>query len=94
MPIISQFYGIVITMYYNETNGKHHILNIHVRYNKDKIISDGLGLIDYIFIPHYKSNNKVSHKMEKVVEMLRINKIKYKTFNDIETIIEDSDISN
>lgn len=63
-------------------------------YNKDKIIFDGLGLIDYIFIPHYKSNNKVSHKMEKVVEMLRIKKIKYKTFNDIETIIEDSDISN
>lgn len=40
MTIISQFYGIVITMYYNETNGKHHIPHIHVRYNNDKIIYD------------------------------------------------------
>lgn len=37
MPIISQFYGIVITMYYNETNGKHHIPHIDVRYNNDKV---------------------------------------------------------
>ena len=40
MPIISQFYGIVINMYYNETKGKHHISHIHVRYNNDKIVYD------------------------------------------------------
>lgn len=40
MPIISQFYGIVITMYYNVTNGKHHIPHIHARYNNDKIVYD------------------------------------------------------
>lgn len=40
MPIISQFYGIVITRYYNETNGKHHIPHIHVRYNNDQIVYD------------------------------------------------------
>lgn len=25
-------------------------------YNKDEIIYDGINLIDYVFIPHYKSN--------------------------------------
>ena len=40
MPIISQFYGIIVTMYYNEENGKHNKLHIHVRYNNDKVIYD------------------------------------------------------
>lgn len=31
MPIISQFFGIVITIYYNEVNGKHHTPHIHVK---------------------------------------------------------------
>ena len=40
MPIISQFYGIVVTMYYHEEKGKHHIPHIHIRYNNDKVIYD------------------------------------------------------
>lgn len=34
MPIISQFYGIIITMYVNEE--KHHLPHIHIRYNEYK----------------------------------------------------------
>lgn len=33
MPIISQFYGIVITMYANEQDSSHHKPHIHIRYN-------------------------------------------------------------
>ena len=34
LPIISQFYGIIITMYVNEE--KHHKPHIHIRYNEYK----------------------------------------------------------
>lgn len=40
MPIISQFYGITISMYYNEEKGKHHKPHIHIKYNNYKIIYD------------------------------------------------------
>lgn len=40
MPIISLFYGIIVTMYYNEENGKHNKTHIHVRYNNDKVVYD------------------------------------------------------
>lgn len=40
MQIISQFYGIIVTMYYNEENGKHNKPHIHVRYNNDKVVYD------------------------------------------------------
>lgn len=39
MPIISQFYGIVVFMYYNDMQ-KHHIPHIHVRYNEYKAVYD------------------------------------------------------
>ena len=34
MPIISQFYGIVVTMYFDEQSGKHHKPHIHVYYGE------------------------------------------------------------
>ena len=40
MPIVSQFYGIIITMYANEKNIKHHKPHIHIRYNEFKAIYD------------------------------------------------------
>ena len=39
MPIISQFYGIIVQMFF-ENNAKHHIPHIHVRYNECKAIYD------------------------------------------------------
>ena len=45
MPIISQFYGIVISMYYEEDKGKHHKPHIHIRYNNEKAIFDFYGKI-------------------------------------------------
>ena len=43
MPIISQFYGIVITMYINQE--KHHLPHIHIRYNDYKAVMDFEGNI-------------------------------------------------
>ena len=40
MPIISQFYGIVITMYANEQDSRHHKPHIHIRYNNLKAVYD------------------------------------------------------
>ena len=31
MPIVSQFYGIIISMYFNDTD-RHHLPHIHVQY--------------------------------------------------------------
>ena len=39
MPIISQFYGIVVTMN-DELKGKHHTPHIHIRYNNYKVVYD------------------------------------------------------
>lgn len=33
MPIISQFYGIIIRIYFNDSE-KHHLEHIHVQYNE------------------------------------------------------------
>ncbi|MCI8411631.1 MAG: DUF4160 domain-containing protein [Clostridia bacterium] len=33
MPIISQFYGIIIRVYFNDTE-KHYLEHIHVQYNE------------------------------------------------------------
>ena len=37
MPIISQFYGIIIQMFFND-QGKHHEKHIHVRYNEQEAV--------------------------------------------------------
>lgn len=39
MPIISQFYGILIQMFF-EKNEKHNLKHIHIRYNEYKSIYD------------------------------------------------------
>ena len=40
MPIISQFYGIIVTMYSNEESSKHYKPHIHIRYNNSKAVYD------------------------------------------------------
>lgn len=39
MPIISQFYGIIIQMFFNE-KGKHNQPRIHVKYNEYKAVNN------------------------------------------------------
>lgn len=51
-------------------------------YNSDNVEYKGLGLVDYVPVPHYKSNHKESELIDSVVEYLDENNIKYKTFKD------------
>lgn len=53
MPIISQFYGIVIQMFFDE-NGKHHEKHIHVKYNEQEAVYDLRGNMLEGEIPYKK----------------------------------------
>ncbi len=37
MPVISLFYGLIITMYFYD-NRKHHLPHIHVKYNEQEAV--------------------------------------------------------
>jgi hypothetical protein len=37
MPIISRFYGIIVSMYFLE-NRRHHLPHIHARYQNDEAV--------------------------------------------------------
>ncbi len=50
-------------------------------------IWEGLGFLDYIILPHYKSDHPESADIDKEVEYCKKNKISYKTLRDGEVII-------
>lgn len=58
MPIISQFYGIIIQMFFDE-NKKHHEKHIHVRYNNYEVVYNLDGKI---------MEGKIPVKQRKLVE--------------------------
>lgn len=51
MPIISQFYGIIITMYFND-NEQHNLPHIHVQYAEHNCTFDLEGKIMVGNIPN------------------------------------------
>lgn len=52
-----------------------------------KIIWSGLGIIDYMACPHYKSEHPESVSVEKEVKYCKDKKIPYKTLRDGEVIV-------
>lgn len=52
-------------------------------------IWEGLGILDYVITPHYKSEHKESEAIDKVVEYMVDNKILFKALRDGEVIITD-----
>ena len=56
------------------------------KYNKE-CPQEGLGLLEYTIIPHYKSDNPESEKMGIVEAYLLAHNLPYKTLRDGETII-------
>ncbi len=58
MPIISQFYGIIISLYFNDNN-KHSVPHLHVRYNEYKASYDFEGNI---------LNGSIPPKQTKLIE--------------------------
>ena len=57
-------------------------------YQKDSIIYEGLGFIDYTVIPHYKSDYHKAYLIEELVNICIEKGIKNKTLKDGEVIIE------
>ena len=50
-------------------------------------IWEGLGIIDYVVAPHYKSNHPESEDIERVVQYFIESKVPYQTLRDGEVII-------
>lgn len=59
-------------------------------YNDEPVLYDGLGLLDYTPVPHYKSDHPESALIDRVVELFDEKGIKYKTLRDGEVIIENT----
>jgi dipeptidase E len=57
-------------------------------YNQ-KIIRDGLGVVDFSIAPHYKSDHPESGMVDREVEYFIKNKVPFKTLRDGEVIIKE-----
>jgi dipeptidase E len=57
---------------------------------KKEVLWDGLGLISYMPVPHYKSNHPESHLMENVVSFMKREGLPYKTLRDGDVIMGDT----
>lgn len=58
MPIISQFYGIIISMFFNESD-QHHKPHLHARYNGIKATYD---------LESNKLNGEMPLKQDKLIQ--------------------------
>lgn len=62
-------------------------------YNMGEVLWEGVGLIDYMPVPHYDTpSHPESHLMYDVVSYLEKNNLSYKTLKDGEVLIEKIDI--
>ncbi len=52
-----------------------------------KTIWKGLGILDYMIVPHYKSDHPESADADKTIELYKKKNIKFKTLRDGEAII-------
>lgn len=58
-------------------------------YNNNEVIYEGIGLLDYVPVPHYKSDHPESEAVDDVVKYMLENNIKYQTLRDGEVIVVD-----
>lgn len=58
-------------------------------YNDDDVSYKGIGLLDYVPVPHYKSDHPESHLIDDVVKYMVDNNIKYLPLRDGEVIVEE-----
>lgn len=61
--------------------------NAQARGYDPEIIWEGLGLIDFVFVPHYKSDHFESGKVDESVEYYKKENIPFKTVRDGEVLI-------
>lgn len=58
-------------------------------YNNDGVIYEGVGFLEKLFVPHYKSNHKESDLIDNVIEYCKNNNIEYDALHDGEVIIKE-----
>ena len=58
-------------------------------YNEDEVLYKGVGILNYLPVPHYKSNHPESEMINDVVEYCKKNNVRYKTLSDGDVIIEE-----
>ncbi len=56
-------------------------------YDNKEPIWDGIGILDYTIVPHYKSDHPESKKIDEALEHMGKNKIPFKALRDGEVII-------
>lgn len=66
------------------------INGIPKNYPKQEVIWEGLGYIDAVIVPHYKSNHHESAAIDIVVKYLEQHFIKFKTLQDGDAIVINS----
>lgn len=55
-------------------------------YNSDEANMSGVGLLDYMICPHYKSDHKECDLVDNMVDYFKENKVKYITLRDGESL--------
>ncbi len=60
-------------------------------YNDEEVLYEGIGILDYVPIPHYKSNHPESKMVENVVEYCKNHGIKYKTLQDGDVLVQETE---
>jgi dipeptidase E len=56
-------------------------------YGDHETVWDGLGVLDYVIVPHFDSDHPESEKAAEEAEWLKAHNIPYKTLHDGEVII-------
>lgn len=57
-------------------------------YDSEEVTYQGIGLIDYVPVPHYKSDHPESKMIDSVVEYMKQKNIVFKTLQDGDVIVE------
>lgn len=57
-------------------------------YNKEDVAYNGLNILNFVPVPHYKSNHPESKLVDKVIEQFDESGIKYKALKDGDVIIK------
>lgn len=60
-------------------------------YSDEPILYEGLGILDYVPVPHYKSDHPESTLVDKVVALFSEKGIKYKALKDGDVIVQDTE---
>lgn len=59
---------------------------------KEEVIWKGVGIIDFAFAPHYRSDHPESESVEKEVQYYQKNNVKHRTLHDGEVIIMETNL--